>query len=314
MIGFRSEIGKGLKPMIDLQSQLTKNDQIVVCSHDAGGAEVLSSYIREHQIGARFLISGPAIPIFSRKFKLTPENTIAVLPQDFEILLSSTGWQTDFEFKAMQLALLNGKRVIAVLDHWVSYQERFLRESSLINVPEILVFDQKAREIAKEIFPDVHIHLSENFYLRDSKQEYIFKKSQNLNDNTFDILFLCEPMASTENANQTYGYDEYQVLEYFFSVLKEKSCTKFKILLRPHPSESFEKYISLINSDFIHVEINTHRTLAECIDKSEIIVGCNTMAMLVALEIGKKVYSVVPPPMKSTLQDFRIELLQDWQP
>ena len=300
--------------MIDLGKQLTKSNQIVVCSHDAGGAEVLSSYIREHQLNAKFFISGPAIPIFSRKFKLTPENTLDVLPQDFEILLSSTGWQTDFEFDAMKDALLERKRVIAVLDHWVSYRERFARGSSRINVPEILVFDQKARETAKEIFPDTQIHLSENFYLRDTKREYILKKNQNLNDNTFDILFLCEPMATTENANQTYGYDEYQVLEYFFSVLKEKSCTKFQILLRPHPSESLEKYISTINSEFTHVQIDTHRTLTECIDRSKIIVGCNTMAMIVALEMGKKVYSVVPYPMKSTLQDSRIELLQDWQP
>jgi hypothetical protein len=300
--------------MIDLGKQLRDKSQIIVCSHDAGGAEVLSSYVREHQIDARFLISGPAIPIFSRKCNLTPENTLDILPQDFEILLSSTGWQTDFEFKAMQIALLSEKRVIAVLDHWVSYEERFTRSNSLIKVPEILVFDQKAREIAKEIFPDARLYVSENFYRRDSSLEYISNKNKNLTEHSFDILFLCEPMASTENSNQTYGYDEYQVLEYFFSVLKEKKCTKFRILLRPHPSEFHEKYLSKIDSEFTNVKINTHRTLAECIAESEIIVGCNTMAMIVALDIGKRVYSVVPYPMKSTLQDSRIELFQDWQP
>ena len=41
---------------------------LIVC-HDAGAAEVISSYVRRYKVRARFVLEGPAINIFERKLR-----------------------------------------------------------------------------------------------------------------------------------------------------------------------------------------------------------------------------------------------------
>ncbi len=42
---------------------------IAVISHDAGGAEILSSYVSRNKLRYKLILEGPAVTIFKRKIK-----------------------------------------------------------------------------------------------------------------------------------------------------------------------------------------------------------------------------------------------------
>ena len=177
--------------MSELIELIRAKKNIVVCSNDAGGAEVLSSFIAANGIIAKFLLCGPAIEIFARKLEVS-DLLITELPPECDLLLASTGWSTDFEFNTMFEAANNGAQVIGALDHWFAYAERFERNGNVINVNHLLVFDVEAKKKAASIFSNSKIYLEENFYLKDlvARHQSMATKDTKIE---YDFLFLCEP-------------------------------------------------------------------------------------------------------------------------
>ena len=58
------------------------NKKLLIVSHDAGGAEILSSYLIEKKIKGDFILSGPAKKIF--KEKNLSKNLINKSPKIFD--------------------------------------------------------------------------------------------------------------------------------------------------------------------------------------------------------------------------------------
>ena len=100
---------------------------ICVVSHDAGGAEILSSYVRQQDLDCVYSLAGPAQKIFERKLGEVVSLPLVEALQQCEWLLCGTSWQSDLEWHAIALAKKMGKRTVAFLDHWVNYQERLIR-------------------------------------------------------------------------------------------------------------------------------------------------------------------------------------------
>jgi hypothetical protein len=68
------------------------------------------------------------------------------------------------------------------------------------------------------------------------------------------------------------------------------------IKLRPHPSDAVGKYDEWIKSQrALNVSLNATSTLAESIAWADVVVGCQTYAMVVALAAGRRVISSIPP-------------------
>ena len=66
-------------------------------------------------------------------------------------------------------------------------------------------------------------------------------------------------------------------------------------MIRFHPSElNKSKYDVLINS-YKGITITNHNSLVEDLTRSKIVVGYESMAMVVALQINKPVFSIIPP-------------------
>ncbi len=68
----------------------------LIC-HDAGGAEILSSWARQTKNTCFLVADGPALGIFQRKCPDIKKLSLNEAIQSCDWVLCGTGWQTSFE-------------------------------------------------------------------------------------------------------------------------------------------------------------------------------------------------------------------------
>lgn len=280
----------------ELVEQLQECKNLVFCSHDVGGAELLSSFIVANSLSGKYLVSGPATRIFQSKKLLSEKNQITFLQANTSIILSSTG-TTDFEYSNMSAGLKSGAKVIALLDHWVNYAERFERKGKKIVIDVILVVDEYAVNIAEREFPDIEIVMINNDFLEGVKKEY---SALDVNDIEYDYVFMCESRHVNTNMEQNFNFNNLAGLAYFFEVLSSIGKNEARILLRPHPSDLGKDYTEYVPKTFPLVKISSEDGLLKVLKTSEIVVGCNSMALIIAETVGKRVYSAIKNPRSIT--------------
>jgi hypothetical protein len=271
---------------------------VAIVSHDAGGAEILSSWAKLRSEAFCLVLGGQAKKIFERKL-----GTIKCLPleqaiQTADWILCGTSWQSDLERKAVILARESGKKVISFLDHWVNYTERFISHGNLALPDEIWVGDQYAEKLAKELFPNTLVLLQDNPYFAELKLE-LEKISRP--DETSDqgiLLYVCEPIrehALLQHGDERYwGFTEEEALSFFLENIAALGNTIKEIRIRPHPSEDPEKYHWSTFNNNMKIVISAKKSLIEEIVSANTIVGCESMAMVVGLLAGKRVISSIP--------------------
>ncbi|MCX7121830.1 MAG: hypothetical protein NTZ67_08720 [Gammaproteobacteria bacterium] len=284
-----------------------KKMHLLIVSHDAGGAEIVSAWVKANpQNHYYFILQGPAVDIFSRKIANIHNSFVEELTQillSVEFVLTGTSWGSDLEQIAIKEALLKNIFVAAYLDHWVNYLERFLLNGIAILPNEIWVGDEDAENLAKNIFKKTTIRYVTNQYFIEIKKEFkkisVRPKSEKLN-----ILYLCEPVEDTAlwktGDKNSRNYTEFSALEYFFN----KAC-KYNlpenlnsIKLRPHPSELAEKYDTVIEvarkQCGCEITVSQKTTLLEDFAWADWVVGVSSMALVVATILKKKVFTCIP--------------------
>lgn len=281
----------------ELVEKLQECKTLVFCSHDAGGAELLSSFIVANSLSGKYLVSGPATRIFQSKNLLSEKNQITFLQANTSIILSSTG-TTDFEYSIMSDGLKIGAKVIALLDHWVNYAERFERKGKKIVIDVILVVDEFAFNIAERELPKIEVVLINNDFLEGVRKEYF---ALDVNDIEYDYVFMCESRHVNTNIEQNFDFNNLAGLTYFFDVLSSIGENKARILLRPHPSDLEKDYTEYVPKTFPSVKISSEESLLKTLKTSDIVVGCNSMALVIAQTVGKRVYSAIKNPQSVVL-------------
>ena len=288
----------------------------VIC-HDAGGAEILSSYIRQKSIKPFFCIDGPAVSIFERKFGTLRVDCLEQVIDQVDRLLCGTSWQSELEWYGIELARTKGKKSIAFLDHWVNYRERFIRNGIEHLPDEIWVGDSYAQIIAEKTFPELQITFVENPSFSDIYDEIsIFKRNVRPSSSGLTVLFvsdnLAESMMKQYGNERHWGYTDNDTLEYFLQHLDILNEAVNKIIIRPHPSESVNNYKWVESTKSFSVEIGGEKTLLEEIALSDVVVGAESMAMVIAVIAGKRVISCIPPEGKDcSLPQVEIEKMQN---
>lgn len=211
------------------------------------------------------------------------------------MLLTGTGWQSDLEHDARKLAKSAELRSAAVVDHWTNYRERFIRQGEEVLPDEIWVADEYAKNLAEREFSDLKILQLPNSYLDNQvqevrEQEVFFEKHDGCN-----FLYVLEPILKTWGKHAQAG--EFQALNFFIENLNLlQAGVNPSILLRPHPSDPVGKYDQWINSQRnLRIYLDESPSLARSIAWSDVVVGCQTYAMVVALAAGRRVVSSIPP-------------------
>jgi hypothetical protein len=290
---------------------------LTVVSHDAGGAEILSSWVRRHAVEAAYVLGGPARAIFERKLGPVRALPLEAAIQQTRWVLCGTSWQSDMELEALELARASAKHSVAFLDHWVNYHERFVRAGVSRLPDEIWVGDPIAQVLAAKEFEDIPVRLVANPYFADIKEELSKLSPQHgrLDRESLRVLYVCEPVGEHGlrqfgNARHL-GYVEQEALDYFLSNVHALGTPVDRVLLRPHPSEPDGKYDALLGRYDLSVSVTRGRTLLEDVIESDVVVGCESMAMIVGVLAGRRVVSCIPPGGRPcTLPQNEIEHLQ----
>lgn len=278
--------------------------KICVVSHDAGGAEVVSNWVKQNYEGFKFsfALDGPALNIFSKNLntKIKKMENIAKQIKKSDIILCGTSWQSELEKNAIKMGKMFNTESIAILDHWVYYKERFIDKNFELQTPDqIWVCDKEAFKIAKSIFKKVKIVQIQNPYIYSIKKELEKLSSNIANKNPNSILYVCEPTKAQAKLHygdeNAHGFTEETALTYFLRNINKVQSDKEEIIIRPHPSEEMRKYQWVYDFKLPNLVVRKKESLLEEIICSKLVVGCESMAMVIALEVGKRVLCSIPP-------------------
>ena len=264
---------------------------LVVC-HDAGAANVIiAGLLNTGRDDWLAVMGGPARKLWLNAF---PDNVLIesldeVLPSS-EMVLTGTGWGSCLEHDARRGALKYGVKSIAVVDHWVNYQERFTRNEETIYPDEIWVTDSYALAIANRLFPSKLIIQIQNLYLNRQLQT-IRRVVPSVRP---ELLYVLEP------ARTVWGRDrpgEFQALDYFVQKFPVLELPKDAVVrLRPHPSDWVGKYDEWLKSNAsFSASLDVSLDIAESIGRASWVVGCESFALVLGLMSGRTVYCSLPP-------------------
>jgi len=297
--------------------------RVAVVSHDAGGAEILSSWLLRYTESYILVLDGPAVNIFKRKFGNCSIVPLEEAIEQCDWILCGTSWQSSLERNAFALAKSVGKRSVAFLDHWVNYKERFLDRGTEVLPDEIWVGDDEALKIANSQFKDIPIVVHANPYFEDLRQELVRIPQIAGKLRFFSVLYVSEPVREYAlfryGDEHFYGYTEEEALIYFLgNIASLLGYSDPVIRLRLHPSENKGKYDGITGSSALHIEVCGKKTLLEEVSEADVVVGCSSMALVVGLLANKRVISSIPPGGKScSLPYVEIEhmrnLMRDYQ-
>lgn len=273
--------------------------KIAVICHDAGGAELISSWLEHNRRDFFVYLDGPAKKIFKKKFNNLKFVSLNDIYQSFDEVLLGSSWQSNLEKHVINKCVKMQIKTIVFLDHWVNYMERFLYNGKVTVPDEIWVSDKYAYKIAYALFENSKIILKKNYYLNHEVEK---TKNLSSNKNYFPCaLYVCEPIkehALKQSGNsREWGYEENDALKYFIDNLSVLDKAVQKIIIRPHPSESIKKYDWVLNYKQVKIPIfiGGKKSLCEEISESQVIIGCESMAMVIGLMSGKKIITSIPP-------------------
>ena len=264
----------------------------------------------------KLAIEGPAVDIFNRKLGSFKNLSLETAIKDSDWVICGSSWQSNLECRAISICKSISKKVVTFLDHWINYQERFQFMGKLLLPDEIWVGDEIAERIAKNIFSSLPVILVPNPYFTEILRQLNDSINSEKHKDKISVLYVCEPIrehALLQHGNESYwGYSEEDALIFFLNNIFVISKRIKIIKIRPHPSEDIEKYKWVSRYSDLILFSDGNKSLMEEIFEADIIVGCESMAMVVGLLAEKRVISCIPPGSRECgLPHSEIEHLQN---
>ncbi|MBU1019256.1 MAG: polysialyltransferase family glycosyltransferase [Patescibacteria group bacterium] len=281
--------------------------KILVVSHDAGGANILASYVKKHEKEYGFIcyVEGPAKEIFRKnKIKYKLAESKAVSKENPDVVLTGTSGSSMVELDFINAAKKEGIKTVSYLDHWVNHKQRFRfpEKGWEENLPdEIWAGDKYCYEDAKELFPNQTVKFVKNPYFEEIKRKYKALKKGSKNT----VLFISEPV-NIGNKDNFSSVTEYDVLDSCLAYLKKR-----KIIVRLHPSEPKTKYEKILSKYPEKNILKSHQKLEEDFARSSLVIGMESTALVLAHICGKKVICMPPKRSKKFLLPYKIKKLKN---
>jgi hypothetical protein len=284
--------------------------RLLVACHDAGGAEIVSAWLRRHrgEHDATLLLEGPAKAIFAAKVPDLPR-VEALGALDVDLVLCGSSGAADLERWAVRAARDEGVRSAVWLDHWTNYPARFASDGAGLVLPdEVWVTDEHAARLAEETLPGSDVRIMGNPYLDDAAEE-IRALTEPSDPAGERVLYVTEPTAAAAAAAtgdpRGWGYDEHEALAGYLEHLAREPRPPSAVRLRTHPAELPGKYDRELAALSDRLALSrSSGSLAEDCAWATTVAGCETMAMAVALAAGRRVVSVIPPGGRPSVLPF----------
>jgi hypothetical protein len=279
--------------------------RLLVVAHDAGGAEIVSAWLRRHldEWDSELVLDGPAVAIFARKLgdRLPRHGDLPAL-DGVSLVLCGSSATAPLERRAVRAARAAGVRCAVWLDHWTNYVLRFTAVDGLVLPDEVWVADEYAAVLARAELPGADIRLKGNPYLEDFAAEVSrLEDRRGVGAAAVErILYVTEPIsAAAERATgdpDGWGYTEFDALRRYLAELAGREGAPVELRLRAHPSEPPAKYDGVLSEadGRIVMRAASGASLAEDVAWADTVVGCDTMALVAALAAGRRAISVLP--------------------
>lgn len=262
---------------------IDKNKVLSVVCNDAGGANIIISWLKHNNYKCRPFMSGPSVNIWQAAFPDLP--ILGCLDEaidNSDVLLAGTGWMSCVEFDAIAYANQKALHSIAVIDHWVNYPERFIRGHECVKPSELWVADQYAFKIAEREFPNIELQEIQNHYIDDGVE--LLKGTTGKG-----VLFIGEPIRLEVKGELISPFYLLEKLAMHFEAIGIDQT----VILRPHPSEDRHHYMEFVkhNKQF---EVSSNTDLVADILAAKTVLGFESMALVLAMRSRRKVISCLP--------------------
>jgi hypothetical protein len=276
---------------------------LLLVAHDAGGAELVAAWARLNGLeDCACVAEGPAQRVFAATaVRPMDRDTALARLGEFRMVVTGTSWGSDLEKRFHARAAALGVRSAAYLDHWTDYQERFTSGGRLVLPMEIWVADEHAAALATAAFPGHPVQLAGNWYLEEIVAQVRAREAASApSARGGRALFVSEPLADAAARKhgdpRYFGYTELEALDAFLAHVQRHWRAELEaIRIRRHPSEPRGKFAAFVSAHApIAVSECGEAPLAEDCAWADRIVGCQSMAMVVGLLAGKKVFSAIP--------------------
>ena len=270
--------------------------KVAIVSHDAGAAAQIFAWLESGLLiidMCRVCLEGPAAKSFQTQKPNVELCSLEGVLIGAETLLTGTGWLSSLEHNARMLAKKNGIKSIAVIDHWVNYKARFVRDHEEVLPDIIWVSDKYAYSEAKRCFPKIEIVEQRNDYIKAQVDKVLSYKIDR-QEGVINVLYVLEPIRDAWAGSEVAG--EFQALDFFLKSIPSLNLGEdLSIILRPHPSDPEDKYDHWVSSlSLSNIYIEKEQGLASMLAWSDVVVGCETYAMALALAANKRVISSLP--------------------
>ena len=157
--------------------------------------------------------------------------------------------------------------------------------------------DAHAKKIASTLFKETPVLLKKNPYFKDTLKEFKRLKQRNKikNKKYKKALYVTEPILyQSKLTNKTINYNEYDALLYFLNNINAIDASIKELTIRPHPSENKEKYNWVKKISNIKINVSKNNSLINDIHKSDLVAGCESMAMVIGILGKKRVVTSIP--------------------
>ena len=283
--------------MISSPLSFLKFPLAVVC-HDAGAANLIIGWLREApHAELRPHMQGPALDLWQFNF---PESKILPLNdalQGAAQLLSGSGWASNLEHDARARARKMGISMLSAVDHWANYRERFIRRDQEVLPDEIWISDDEAYIEASRCFPSQVVRQFPNKYLESQVDAIHVLNGHRKSGLVKRVLYAMEPVRLSWSGEDIRP-GEFQALDYFLSRLDSLGLnSQAQIRLRPHPSDSPNKYDSWLESrrSSYDVALAPDEPLSQAVSWADWVAGCESFVLVISLAAGKNTVSTLPP-------------------
>jgi hypothetical protein len=276
---------------------------IGIVAHDAGGASALIRLIENGLSPVCYNLEGPALRIFLQRnpeIEITP---LEELVERVDLVLTGTSWESNLELKAIDLGRKNGKETVSLLDHWVNFAERFGPTSQEIYPDKLIVLDAKALGIAIETLEGIPVQLLDctRWLQRHAMIPRSLRKILYFRLPTHTALFLVDPIEyftntinDLDNKFQIPKYEMQSSFEYALQFLEKRHKDISRIIIRPHPSTPETEIDTAVIETKLIIEMSANFELSKDLNIADVVIGCDTMAMVEAVSASKKVYCAIP--------------------
>ena len=267
--------------------------QVMFFAHDPGGAQAISPLISEFANPLVFA-KGPALGAMQGAKELPEEALLRYSPA---FLITGTSANDFTERLLWKEAGINSIPSMAILDFWSNYGVRFSRYGTenlhlfkyeceylpkFICVPDDIAKEEMIRDgVPADIiyaFGNPHFEFISSRQQKPDAQKMVAQNEKKI------VLFASQPFDDVYREGS-----ELIVLRALISIAREKP--DIEICIRKHPKESSEKFSTFLSEQ---VSLDSTLDVFDSIDSSDIIVSVNSMVLLEALFLGKRIISYQP--------------------